>query len=180
MNKPVSILATAILIFLSNQTSFGQEVEKEIKWYSFEEAMRLQKENPKKIFVDVYTDWCGWCKKMDKTTFREQEVIDALNENFYAVKFDAESARPVKYQGKVYTNPNPEGRRSTHHLTYAMLGRKVSYPSYALFDENGRKLTVVKGYLKKERILPILDFLGNDIYQEMKWQEYLNKNNISM
>ncbi|HKK11045.1 MAG TPA: DUF255 domain-containing protein [Bacteroidales bacterium] len=178
--KPfLNLIILSVIFILLSQTAFSQEPKAEIKWYSFDEAMALQEENPKKVFVDVYTDWCGWCKKMDKTTFTEKEIIDALNENFYAVKFDAESTKPVEFQGKVHTNPNPDGRRSTHQLTYAMLGRKVSYPSYAIFSEKNQKMTVVKGYLKKERLLPILDFLGNDHFQNMKWEDYLTKNNIS-
>jgi len=149
--------------------------EEAVQWLDLDEALELQREEPRKLFIDVYTDWCGWCKKMDKTTFQEPEVAELLNEKFYPVKFDAESDHPVRFAGQVYKNPNPGARRSTHRLTYALLGRKVSYPSYAFYDENYSRITVVKGYVKPENLMPVLHFIGNDIYQNKQWNEFLTE-----
>ncbi len=66
--------------------------QEKIKWMSIEEAyeLTLTEEHPKKIFIDVYTDWCGWCKRMDKATFQNEEVAAYMNMHYYNVKFDAE------------------------------------------------------------------------------------------
>ena len=61
-----------------------------VKWLTFEEAVEKSKTEKRKIFIDVYTDWCGWCKVMDKNTFNDPEVAKLLNEKFYPVKFNAE------------------------------------------------------------------------------------------
>ena len=61
-----------------------------IRWLSFEEAVALHAVEPKKLFIDVYTDWCGWCKRMDKTTFVDSAVASELGGHFYAVKLNAE------------------------------------------------------------------------------------------
>ncbi len=61
-----------------------------VQWITWEEAMELSKTEPRKIVVDVYTDWCGWCKKMDKATFQDEEIVEYINENYYAIKFNAE------------------------------------------------------------------------------------------
>lgn len=148
---------------------------KEVQWLDLDEAMELQREEPRKLFIDVYTDWCGWCKRMDKTTFQDTAIVKMLNEEFYPVKFDAESAHPVRFAGKVYKNPNPDARRSTHQLTAAMLGRKISYPSYAFYNENYRRITVVKGYVKPENLMPVLHYIGKGIYQNQEWQEFLTE-----
>ena len=90
------------LILLIIIFSFQFISSQKVNWISFEEAMELQKINPKNIMMDVYTKWCGPCKLMDKNTFDNPLIAKFLNENFYAVKFNAEGTDKVAYQGKVY------------------------------------------------------------------------------
>ena len=71
-----------------------------LKWYTWEEAVELNKTKPKKMFVDVYTDWCGWCKKMDKSTFADPAVAAYLAENFYPVKLNAEQKADIQFAGE--------------------------------------------------------------------------------
>src|SRR5580700_4172641 len=61
-----------------------------IKWMSLSDADKLnQGPKKKKIFVDIYTDWCGWCKRLDATTYQDPKVVKYVNDNFYAVKLNA-------------------------------------------------------------------------------------------
>ena len=76
--------------------------EEGIKWISFEEAVMLSEKTPKKLFIDVYTSWCGWCKKMDATTFKEKEVVSFINENFYPVKLNAETRDTIRFREKEF------------------------------------------------------------------------------
>ena len=76
----------------------------QIKWYTIEEAYKLNKLSPKPFFVDVYTDWCGWCKRMDATTFQDPSVAAYLNSYYYPVKFDAESKDTVQFLEKTFFN----------------------------------------------------------------------------
>lgn len=156
-------------------TWISAQEHKKVQWLDLDEAMELQRKEPKKLFIDVYTDWCGWCKKMDKTTFQDTAIVKMLNKEFYPVKFDAESTQPMRFAGKVYKNPNPGARRSTHQLTAAMLGRKISYPSYAFYDENYRRITVVKGYVKAENLMPVLHYIGRGIYQNQQWKDFMTE-----
>src|SRR3954463_14417926 len=80
---------------------FSQDA-KEIHWMTFKEALAKNEKAPKKIFIDVYTDWCGWCKKMDASTFTNDSIIQYMNKNFYAVKLDAETKDTIKYKGVDY------------------------------------------------------------------------------
>ena len=85
--------------------SFSFVQAQEIKWMSFDEAIALQKENPKPIFMDVYTDWCGPCKMLDKNTFQTKEVSEYINANYYAVKFNGEGNTTLNYKGRKFSNP---------------------------------------------------------------------------
>ena len=86
--KKIKILLLSIL-YITICSSFKIiSVENTLTWISFEQAVELQKKEPRKILIDIYTDWCGWCKKMDKYTYTDQSVINNLNTKYYLVKFN--------------------------------------------------------------------------------------------
>ena len=145
----------------------------EIKWLSLEEAIErsVSDEDPKKIFVDVYTDWCGWCKKMDATTFSNPKVAEYMNEHFYMVKFDAESTEEVSFKGKVFKF-QAQGRKGFHELAYALLNGRLSYPSVVFLNEKQELLSPVPGYREAEEFLDIARFFGDDIFLHTKWADY--------
>lgn len=161
-----------ILLFIITVTTFGLQAQ-EVDWMSWEEAVERvsSDKKPKKIFIDVYTDWCGWCKKMDKETFQNPEVATYMNENFYMVKFDAEQKDPVTYQGKTYKYV-PSGRRGYHELAAALLQGRMSYPTVVFLDETMNMLSPVPGYQKPEPFLEIAKYFGDDIYKEKDWKTY--------
>ena len=86
------------------EKSTGKEAK--IKWYSFEEAYALSKKKPKKMCVDIFTEWCGWCKKMDAETFTNPTIVKYMNAHFYCVKFDAERKDTIVLDGQKFVNPN--------------------------------------------------------------------------
>ncbi|PZX56991.1 thioredoxin-related protein [Algoriphagus ratkowskyi] len=121
-----------LLLFIAN---FAHAQEK-IEWLKFEEAVAATEANPKMILVDVYTDWCGWCKKMDKDTFTDPAVIKYINSTFYAVKMNAEdNKRSFDFKGKEYTEAQMAG---------AM--RVQSYPNFVIIDPTLKNITQMPGY----------------------------------
>jgi len=143
-----------------------------IKWYSIEEAVALNAKEPRKIFIDVYTDWCGWCKRMDASTFRDPVVVNYMNEHYYAVKLDAETKKEITLGTQKFVNPNPEGTRSTHQLAATLLDGKMSYPSYVFLNEKNEKLTVVKGYMQTPSFEPIIKYFGTNAYLTQDYESY--------
>lgn len=145
----------------------------EIQWMSFEDAVAMTQNegNTKKVFIDVYTDWCGWCKKMDKDTFQNPEVSKYMQENFYMVKFDAEGKEPIEFDGKTFEYV-PSGRRGYHQLAAALLNNRLSYPTVVFLDENMKMLSPVPGYQKVEPFMQIARYFGEDIYKEQDWKSY--------
>lgn len=145
----------------------------ELRWMSWEEAVALasSEKNPKKIFVDVYTDWCGWCKKMDQDTFQQPEVAAYMMENFYMVKLDAEQTAPIDYKGKTFSFV-PSGRRGYHELAAALLQGRLSYPTVVFLDEQLNMLSPVPGYQKPDAFMRIARYFGDNIYKDKDWQTY--------
>ncbi len=148
-------------------------VAQEVQWMSWEEATNLAatEENPKKIFVDVYTDWCGWCKKMDKDTFQNAEVAAYMSENFYMVKLDGEGKEPITYKGKTFEYV-PSGRKGYHQFALALLQGRLSYPTVVFLDENLNMLSPVPGYQKPKPFLNIARYFGDNIYLKKDWKTY--------
>ena len=145
----------------------------EVNWLSWNEAAELAatEKNPKKIFVDVYTDWCGWCKKMDKDTFQNEEVAVYMDENFYMVKLDGEGKEPIEFKGKTY-NFVPSGRKGYHEFAAALMQGKLSYPTTIFLDEKMDMLSPVPGYQKPEPFLNIARYFGDNVYLEKDWKTY--------
>ena len=148
----------------------------DINWISWEEAVQLSQTDaqPKKIFVDVYTDWCGWCKKMDKNTFQNPEVSKYMQDNFYMVKMNAEGKDPIEYQGKTFKFV-PSGRRGYHELAAALLQGRMSYPTVVFLDEQLNMLSPVPGYQQVEPFMQIAKYFGENIYKDKDWQSYAGK-----
>ena len=142
----------------------------EINWLSFEEAVALHEKAPKKLIIDVYTHWCGWCKKMDKTTFVDPDVVSEINGNFYAVKLDAERKDDVSFRDKVFVF-KPEYK--AHELAIGLLQGKMSYPSYVFLDESFAMISPIPGYKTKKEMMQLLGFFSNDAYKTKTWEDYL-------
>ena len=164
---PISLLFIAAIGFYS----FVSPVEEsdyltEVKWYTFEEAVAANKTNPKKFMVDVYTDWCGWCKRMDKATFQQEEISKYLNENFYAVKLDAEMKTDVAFKGHTFNYVPNAGRKGVHTLAYSLLEGSMSYPSIVFLDENVDRIMVSKGYKGPEDFIKELKYAAEDHYKK--------------
>lgn len=131
----------------------------ELNWLTIEEASKIGSgNNDKKFLVDVYTDWCGWCKVMDKKTFTDPAVIKYLNENFYVVKFNAEQKEPAMFKGKKY-EWTPMGRNGVNQLGVELLQGRLSYPTIVYLNSNLEPLAVRPGYKTPEQLLAELQML---------------------
>ncbi|UPT66217.1 MAG: DUF255 domain-containing protein [Sphingobacteriales bacterium JAD_PAG50586_3] len=171
MKRNILLLFTVFIAIAVNAQS--------IKWYTFEEAVKLNKTAPKKIFIDLYTDWCGWCKVMDRTTFADTVVAKYMTDNFYAVKFDAEGKAPVKFYGPmmkydslkkervvvndtiVFKHDPTAGRNGTHGLAMALTDGKLSYPTFIILDSNFQRLDIIAGYQQAPVFETQLNYYGS-------------------
>lgn len=144
MKRITSVIITLIAIGLNAQS---------IEWKSIEEAEKLQKNNPSKpLFIDVYTDWCGWCVKMDKTTFKDKQVVEKINKNYIPVKLDAETKDKISFKGHTFTYV-AAGNRGINTLAYNLLQGQMSFPSYVVLTGEGTITNIMRGYYSASEIL---------------------------
>ena len=149
----------------------------EINWVTLEEAIEFQKGTPKKIMMDAYTSWCGPCKLLDRNTFRNPDVVKYVNDNYYAVKFNAEGNKSVIYKGKTYTNPNYDASRANKRNTSHELSRHLGisgYPTLVFLDEKGELIAPIVGYKKPSELELYLKMFKTDEHKNLDTQEKFN------
>lgn len=174
--KKIYILITVILISIGiNAQSKSDGVE--INWIPFEEALAKQKENPKKIMMDVYTIWCGPCKLLDKNTFHNVDLVNYVNEHYYAVKFNAEGNEKINYENQDFGNPNFDAkktrRNSSHQLTNYLKVR--AFPSILFFEEDGGLLAPIPGYRTPKQLEIFLKLFKTNKHKEINTEEAFAK-----
>lgn len=165
------VFSAGLMMILAVGMSFKPVPQGEVQWLTLEEAVEKSKTEKRKIFVDVYTDWCGWCKVMDKNTFSEPKVAKILNEKFYPVKFNAEQRQDVVLNGHTYKFITVENR-GYHELAAALLNNQLSYPTVVFLDDNFNMIQPLAGYMKPEEFHPVIQFIGEDHYKSAKWADW--------
>lgn len=168
--KPKKVIDTSVIPKAEADTK-PSTAALEVDWITWEEAMEQTKTNPKKVFVDMYTSWCGWCKRMDATTFKDPKIVAYLNDNFYPVKFNAEQKKTIEFQGHQFKFV-ANGRRGYHELANAMLNGRMGYPSFVLLDEEMARIMISPGYKKPEQMMPELEFAKEEQYKVMSFDDY--------
>lgn len=143
-----------------------------VKWYSIEEAVILNQQEPRKIFIDVYTEWCKWCKVMDQKTFSNPVIANYLNTKYYPVKLDGEYKKDITIGGTTYKFV-PQGRNGYHELAATLLQGKMSYPSSVFLNEKIQVLTVQAGFNGPDVFDQIVKFFGEDYYLNKSWEEFI-------
>lgn len=137
-----------------------------VNWMTIEEAQEAISEEPRMVFVDVYTDWCGFCRRMNNETYAHPVIADYLNENFYPVKLNAEQEEPIDFRGVTFENENLGERRPAHSFAIALLQGQMSYPSVAFFNEDLDLLTAIPGFRPPANMEAVLVFFNEGVYKE--------------
>ncbi len=141
-----------------------------VNWMSFEEAVKKQEEAPKIILINMYTDWCGWCKRMDENTYGNPAIASYINTHFYPVKFNAERKDTIEYKGNTYINDG-QGRRPSHQLAQALMGGRMSFPTTVYIDDDFRAYPV-PGYMEPDRIESLLVYFAEKINKNCDFTDF--------
>ena len=168
----MKIILFVVTIFFVSSAVFAQD--EAIEWSEIDTLNTVLNDdgNEKHFFIDVYTEWCGWCKKMDATTFSDPEVVELMNKYFIPVKFDAEQKESILFSGTEFKFVE-NGRRGYNELAAALMQNKMSYPTVVLLNEKAQMIQPLPGYRSAEDLKPILIFIGKEIYKEKSYDEFL-------
>lgn len=145
----------------------------EVNWYTWEEAVAANAVHKKRVYVDIYTDWCGPCKFMDRTTFKDPQVVNYLNEHFYPVKFNAERKEPLTYDGITHIYM-PYQKTGYHQFAAALMDGKLSYPTNVFLTEDLVIEQRLSGTLNPIKMHKVLTYIVEESTKPnpLSWKEY--------
>ncbi len=179
------IKKTIYLLILAYFLNIGMLSAQEIEWNTWKEAAEKSKIEQRKFFVDIYTDWCTWCKKMDETTFKNPNLIKYLNENFYPVKLNAQQEEPIVFNGQTYRFVS-NGLNSYHELAFQIMNGKMKYPTVAFVDEFYEVIQSIPGFRTAFELELFLTYFGENNHEVKPWyrfkkeQEQVKKNSLQI
>lgn len=176
MIKIVRLLIIPLIICFIAQIAMSQTT---INWRSWEEVQELSKTERRKVIVDVYTQWCGWCKKMDKATFQKAHIAHYINENYYAIKFDAEYKNRIEFKEAVYEFVNT-GKRGYHELAANITKNELRYPTIVILDEQLNVIQPIQGFQDPTTLELILTFYAGDYHKTTPWKKYTRSYNSKL
>ena len=166
MSRFLSIL---LIAFTFQNVLSAQE---EVNWLTWEEALELNKTEKRKIIVDVYTTWCTWCKKMDARTYQRENIAKVINENFYAVRFDAETKNEIIFNNKLYAYVSSFGKKGYHELAEEIMNGRMSYPTTVFIDENLEVIQPIPGFQGPSTFKMIMAYFYGDHYMKTPWHKF--------
>jgi len=159
INLTIVVMA---MMFMSTVCQSGETTKKEsITWVKYDEGLKLAAKTEKLIIVDVYTNWCKFCHKMDRETFSDKNIIEFLGENFIGVKLNAESKKKMKLSDGEFTGRD--------------ISRKFGvrgYPTYLFLNSDGELVYRTSGYSPPERFMVYLKYVSSGKHKDMTIEEY--------
>ncbi len=160
----VAVLAALLLaVPLSSCTSGGKT---ELKWVKFDQGLAEAQKTGKKVLIDVYTDWCGWCKRMDADTYSNTALASYLSSKYVLVKLNAESGNQVTYKGQKMTEQELAG-------AFGITG----YPTTVFLKSSGEPITGYPGYADVRKFSDVASFIAEDHYLTQKFDAYVQSRN---
>lgn len=160
-----------IIFVLAVSHLLGQGKEEVIQWLSWEEAQVKQEHEKRPVFLSIFTTWCGWCSRMEETTFHESAIARYINEKFYPVKFNAERKEELNFRNQTY-GLIKLGKKEYHRLAAEWLGGRMSFPTLVFLDTESNLIQAIPGYRSAKELEVIATYFGSGEYRNTPWSVY--------
>jgi len=161
------MVVLGVLNFINMGCKMNNGADESLKWTNITDGMKQASTAKKKMLVDVYTDWCGWCKKMEKDTYGDDCVKNYLAQNYVLIRLNAES-----------DSKETVGNEEVTQADIASAFRVDGYPTTVFLTADGQRITSVPGYMKPAEFLQVLKYIGENYYEKMNFQDYLNSQSV--
>jgi thioredoxin-related protein len=172
----IFVIACTFLVPLMGQNKLAGQ--NKVRWYSWQEAMAKYEKTPRKLLIDVITDKCTFCKKMDANTFNNDKIAKYINENFYAIRFNAEDKADITFKGQTYSFIKTFNG-GYHELAADILDGNLQFPSAVFLNESLAHLHTIVGYQEPSTFSMVINYYGEDFYKEMAWRKFVRDYNSS-
>jgi len=157
------------ILIVAGLTSYTFPPKKKINWISVQELAKIYNNAPRPLLIDVYTDWCGWCKKMEKDTYSNPKLVEYVNSHFYAVKLNAEDKNTLTFNGRNYSY-NRMSR--SNMLAVALLNNQMEFPSTVFMSAINSQPALIAGYLTTKEIEAPIKYFGDPENLKISFQEF--------
>lgn len=163
----IPLIAFATYWMLNTGGDTPDAIRVDSHWKSLPEAVKAARTSGKKILIDVFTDWCTWCKRMDKDVYAASDVRQYLEAHFEIVKLDAESSTIHDFR---------DGRYSEKEIAAAF--GVDGYPTTIFLSSDAETITTVPGYLPQKTFLAVLEYIHDEHYKKTNWQEFSKQKGV--
>ena len=168
MPRLAVFLLSGIFIMCSSAIT-RTSVKEKIQWLTIAEVNDKMKNEPRPVLIDLYTNWCYWCKVMDKKTYNNNKVIAYINENFYAIKLNAESREPIEWGNKKYIY---NARNKVNDFALYLTNGQLGFPTTVIFPQIEKEPAAVPGFMAPKEMEGILKYFGEGSYKTQNYQEF--------
>jgi len=147
-----------------------QERKAQIQWLDFDDGLARARRARKPIMINFYTDWCVYCKKLDRETLQDPEVAKTLESGFVAIRLNAENGKGrLTYRGKSFS-----------HAEFSRYFGVTAFPSIAFLNDEGEPITMVPGFVPAPQFSVFLNYIRRECYlKDVSFHDFAAKGDCS-